>query len=132
MSMTSIPRNGAQETSTPTNTWIGSAGLDRSLMQCPSTLRPRRRPSPLRPARARERDGRASMRTEFAVGTRGWWALRIGAAGVVYGDIGTSPLYTWNEARHTGTLTSAADVLGAASLVFWTVTLGITVKYLRL
>lgn len=63
---------------------------------------------------------------------RAWWALRLGAAGVVYGDIGTSPLYAWNEIRHSGTLQSAQDVLGAASLVFWTVTLGISLKYVRL
>lgn len=63
---------------------------------------------------------------------RAWWALRVGAAGVVYGDIGTSPLYTWNELHHTGTLVSDADVLGAASLVFWTLTLAITVKYVQL
>ena len=56
-------------------------------------------------------------------------ALTLGAIGVVYGDIGTSPLYTWNEIRRTGVLTGPGEVLGATSLVLWTLTLAITVKY---
>src|SRR5687768_11581987 len=70
--------------------------------------------------------------SETRAGDRAWWTLRLAAAGVVYGDIGTSPLYAWGEVRHTGTLGRPEDILGAASLIFWTLTLGITVKYVQL
>jgi KUP system potassium uptake protein len=58
-------------------------------------------------------------------------ALSFGALGVVYGDIGTSPLYALKEAfsGHIGLAPSPADVLGVLSLVFWALTLVISVKY---
>jgi KUP system potassium uptake protein len=43
--------------------------------------------------------------------------LALAALGVVYGDIGTSPLYAWNEIHHTGALKNPADVLGVTSLL---------------
>ncbi len=56
----------------------------------------------------------------------------IGALGVVYGDIGTSPLYALKEAAkaatHGGALSSAA-VLGIVSLIFWALITIISVKY---
>ncbi len=56
----------------------------------------------------------------------------IGALGVVYGDIGTSPLYALKEAAkaaaHGGPLTSEA-VLGVASLILWALILIISIKY---
>jgi KUP system potassium uptake protein len=56
----------------------------------------------------------------------------IGALGVVYGDIGTSPLYALKEAAkaaaHGGPLTSEA-ILGVASLILWALILIISVKY---
>ncbi len=58
--------------------------------------------------------------------------LSLAALGVVYGDIGTSPLYAWNEIARTGVLTGPDQVLGATSLVWWTLTLAITVKYVML
>jgi KUP system potassium uptake protein len=53
------------------------------------------------------------------------------AIGVVYGDIGTSPLYTIKEAfsPHYGLTADAPTVLGILSLVFWSLILVITVKY---
>jgi KUP system potassium uptake protein len=58
-------------------------------------------------------------------------ALAVGAIGVVYGDIGTSPLYALREAlrpvAHDGL--ARAEVLGVISLLIWTVTLIVTVKY---
>ncbi|SNS25442.1 KUP system potassium uptake protein [Geodermatophilus saharensis] len=59
-------------------------------------------------------------------------ALVIGALGVVYGDIGTSPLYAMETvfAVDGGAVGAATrDVLGVASLVFWSLTLTVTVKY---
>ncbi|WP_456914034.1 potassium transporter Kup [Geodermatophilus sp. SYSU D00696] len=59
-------------------------------------------------------------------------ALVLGALGVVYGDIGTSPLYAVETvfAVDGGAVrTTADDVLGVASLVFWSLTITVTVKY---
>jgi len=61
----------------------------------------------------------------------GFWALAFGSVGVVFGDIGTSPLYAMREAlRHTrhGIATDVA-VLGVVSLVTWALVLIVTVKY---
>ena len=60
-----------------------------------------------------------------------FWALALGAIGVVFGDIGTSPLYAMREAlSHTrGTVGLTDAVLGVISLVIWTLTLIVTVKY---
>ncbi len=56
-------------------------------------------------------------------------ALTLGALGVVYGDIGTSPIYAFNEAVKAGGDTRI-EILGVLSLVFWTLTLVVSVKYL--
>jgi len=58
-------------------------------------------------------------------------ALVLGALGVVYGDIGTSPLYTLREAfGETGGLpVQEATVLGVLSLVFWALIIVVTIKY---
>ena len=61
-----------------------------------------------------------------------FWALTIGSIGVVYGDIGTSPLYALREAvvaaAHGGTATSEA-VLGVLSLILWALIFIVTLKY---
>ncbi len=56
--------------------------------------------------------------------------LVLGAIGVVYGDIGTSPLYTMKQAfgQHGAELTPS-NVLGVLSLVFWALILVVSVKY---
>src|SRR6478736_5044879 len=58
--------------------------------------------------------------------------LSIAALGVVYGDIGTSPLYALRECFHGthGIEPSAGNVLGVLSLIFWSLTLIISIKYL--
>ena len=58
-------------------------------------------------------------------------ALIIGAIGVVFGDIGTSPLYTLKEAfsPHYGLTPDHDTVLGILSLVFWALMLVVTLKY---
>jgi KUP system potassium uptake protein len=58
-------------------------------------------------------------------------ALVVGAIGIVFGDIGTSPLYTIKEAfsPHYGLSPDHATVLGILSLVFWSLVIVITVKY---
>lgn len=56
-------------------------------------------------------------------------ALTLAALGVVYGDIGTSPIYAFNEAVRAGGDTTA-EILGVLSLVFWTLTAVVSIKYL--
>ncbi|MEI9406909.1 potassium transporter Kup [Mesorhizobium argentiipisi] len=58
--------------------------------------------------------------------------LVLGALGVVYGDIGTSPLYAFREALFVAASDGSAtreDVLGILSLIIWALTLIVTVKY---
>jgi KUP system potassium uptake protein len=59
--------------------------------------------------------------------------LSLGALGVVYGDIGTSPLYAFREsldgAGHELAVQSV-NVLGVLSLIFWALIVVISVKYL--
>jgi len=60
-------------------------------------------------------------------------ALTLSALGVVYGDIGTSPLYTLQLIFEGGHVPVVADnVLGVLSLIFWTMTIIVSVKYVLL
>jgi KUP system potassium uptake protein len=56
-------------------------------------------------------------------------ALSLGATGVVFGDIGTSPLYAFRESFANGGKTPE-DVFGVVSLIFWALMIVVTVKYL--
>src|SRR3989449_7032948 len=64
---------------------------------------------------------------------RGRYLARLSllALGVVYGDIGTSPLYALREAFHGqhGIPVTQGNVLGVLSLIFWSLLLIVTVKY---
>jgi KUP system potassium uptake protein len=66
----------------------------------------------------------------------GQLALAVGALGVVFGDIGTSPLYTVQTVFSPGdphpVTVSAENVFGTISLIFWSVTLIVTVTYVLL
>jgi KUP system potassium uptake protein len=63
----------------------------------------------------------------------GFWELTLGAIGVVYGDIGTSPLYAVHEsvlaAAGPGNPVSHEVVLGILSLIIWALLLVVTLKY---
>ena len=61
----------------------------------------------------------------------GFWALTIGSIGVVYGDIGTSPIYAFREANRvaSGGLPDPAAVLGVLSLIFWSLIVVVTLNY---
>jgi KUP system potassium uptake protein len=68
----------------------------------------------------------ASLKSHTAVA----YAPLVGALGVVFGDIGTSPLYAMQAAlADADPAAGRDDVYGPVSLVFWTLTLGVTVKY---
>ncbi|WP_332774299.1 potassium transporter Kup [Phenylobacterium sp.] len=60
-----------------------------------------------------------------------FYALALGAIGVVFGDIGTSPLYAMKEALHHSRSGGATElaVLGVVSLVIWALLLIVTLKY---
>ena len=60
-------------------------------------------------------------------------ALTLGALGVVYGDIGTSPLYAFKEVFAHGHLAPTPDnIHGILSLMFWTLTVIVSLKYVTL
>jgi len=64
--------------------------------------------------------------------TSGFWTLTIGSVGVVYGDIGTSPLYAFREAAKAaapGGAITQNEVFGVLSLIFWALTIIVTLKY---
>ena len=65
---------------------------------------------------------------------QGTAALALGALGVVYGDIGTSPLYTMKEVLNpaNGVQLVAADIIGAVSAIFWALMVVVTLKYVVL
>src|SRR6516165_4194528 len=58
----------------------------------------------------------------------GFVTLTVGSLGIVYGDIGTSPLYAMDQLFFGGVQTPN-DVLGGVSLVIWTITIIVAVKY---
>jgi K+ transporter len=79
----------------------------------------------------------AQQRAEHAApgqhATSSLWKLTLGSVGVVYGDIGTSPLYAMRESLHAaseGGALGRADVLGVISLLIWALGLIITFKYI--
>src|SRR5215210_8473031 len=63
----------------------------------------------------------------------GFCPLALGALGVVYGDIGTSPLYAFREsvaaATHGGANVTRDIIIGVLSMILWSLVLVVTVKY---
>ncbi|MGC2123198.1 MAG: KUP/HAK/KT family potassium transporter [Xanthobacteraceae bacterium] len=89
-------------------------------------------------ALTRLRKARAVVSAPAAISSRAprgsSFGLTVGALGIVYGDIGTSPLYAMDQlffGRAAGAQTPA-DVLGGVSLVIWTITVIVAVKYATL
>ena len=67
--------------------------------------------------------------------TSGFWALTLGSIGVVFGDIGTSPLYAFREAvagAAHGQPVTRVIVLGVLSLILWALLIVVTAKYVLL
>ncbi len=63
-------------------------------------------------------------------GRRENWLLTLGSLGVVYGDIGTSPLYALRESiLHAGDAPTEMEVIGIVSLLIWALVLVVTLKY---
>ncbi|NEW90671.1 potassium transporter Kup [Rhodopseudomonas sp. BR0M22] len=73
--------------------------------------------------------------TSEAPDKTGFWALTLGGIGVVFGDIGTSPLYAFREAVAGATHGGPASrvlVLGVLSLILWSLLIVVTAKYVLL
>jgi KUP system potassium uptake protein len=89
------------------------------------------RPSPLSdlPSAAHPPNGDGTSAVKAASA-----AMVVGALGVVFGDIGTSPLYTLRESfvHGSGMTPTPRHVLGVLSILFWAVTLTVTIKYVTL
>ncbi|WP_082477073.1 potassium transporter Kup [Rhizobium sp. Leaf371] len=64
-------------------------------------------------------------------GKHGYLGLAIGSIGVVYGDIGTSPLYAFREALRPVAAdgVTRGEIIGLVSLMIWTLTIIVTLKY---
>ena len=56
-------------------------------------------------------------------------AMALAALGVVYGDIGTSPLYAFKQAAEAGGTPSPETITGIASLILWSLILIVSFKY---
>jgi KUP system potassium uptake protein len=76
-----------------------------------------------------------SSETHEGAPTSGFWALSLGSIGVVFGDIGTSPLYAFraavNDAAHSEAV-SRIMVLGVLSMILWALFIVVTAKYVLL
>lgn len=73
-----------------------------------------------------------SHRPGTKYGSAGFWTLTLGCIGVVYGDIGTSPLYALREAViAAGGIEAVAreDIVGVLSLMIWSLIVIVTLKY---
>jgi KUP system potassium uptake protein len=81
---------------------------------------------PLEDETVHDRAGTPSLRRDLG--------LMLGALGVVFGDIGTSPLYAMSQSALAagGATPRAAAVLGALSLIFWALVIVVSVKYVGL
>ena len=78
------------------------------------------------------RGGASSAEPKSAQPSSQLWKLALGALGVVYGDIGTSPLYAVRECFDPahGLAPTPANVLGILSLITWALILVVVIKYL--
>ncbi|MDD2902792.1 MAG: potassium transporter Kup [Syntrophales bacterium] len=83
------------------------------------------RPAPSSPPEAADRGSTSKP------GLKRTLALSLGALGIVYGDIGTSPLYAVKECFHGlhAIAITHANIVGVMSLIFWSLTMVITIKY---
>jgi KUP system potassium uptake protein len=85
------------------------------------------------PASGKAKAGGASSAHAAAHRHGSFLALTLGSIGVVYGDIGTSPLYAFKESlvhvMQDGTAATPMEVIGIVSLIFWALIIVVTLKY---
>ena len=75
-----------------------------------------------------------TARHDHAGSPAGLLRLTVGAIGIVFGDIGTSPLYAFREtfAGHHPLPVDRPHVLGVLSLIFWSMMIVVTLKYVSI
>ena len=94
----------------------------------PRTIRTPEQPSAARPAPPRPPVSQPKRHAASNLA-----ALTLGAIGVVYGDIGTSPLYALKEVFANGRVPLSPDnVYGVLSMIFWTLMVVVSLKYVAL
>jgi KUP system potassium uptake protein len=103
------------------------------------TIKPSQDENPLPPSDAPlngdQNSGRASQEIHNTHDTHtktGFASLALGSVGVVYGDIGTSPLYALKESLHHTAkdgIVSSLEVIGVISLLIWALIIVVTLKY---
>jgi len=79
-------------------------------------------------------EGGAAPAADIPAARKRFWALALASVGVVFGDIGTSPLYAFKESIHHMTVAGDGvlkrdDVLGVISLMVWSLIIVVTLKY---
>src|SRR5215475_8132763 len=88
---------------------------------------------PLSRVAAADRGGAIAAKAHHPTRRPNFWALTLGAIGIVYGDIGTSPLYAMREsvvaAVGAGNPANEVAVFGILSLIIWALILIVTIKY---
>ena len=87
------------------------------------------------PARKATQTAAATEAAHLPAHATNTWALALGSVGVVYGDIGTSPLYAFREAVHASVGSGPMDrnvILGVLSLILWSLIIVVTCKYVLL
>src|SRR5262249_45012500 len=104
----------------------GRSMLHRSILRRPMM-------SLLGTVAAAHRGGAIADKPHGKGGGAAFWALTLGSIGVVYGDIGTSPLYAMREsvlaAVGPGNPANETAVFGILSLIIWALILIVTLKY---
>src|SRR5947208_9147576 len=107
----------------------GAAGLRRIREPNAKPRRQHRGDDPGHPSRPRRVDHRGG-----AWGATGLAGLSVAALGVVFGDIGTSPVYTFRECFNPehGLPLDAEHALGVLSMIFWALIIVVTIKYVLL
>ncbi|HVN12870.1 MAG TPA: KUP/HAK/KT family potassium transporter [Kineosporiaceae bacterium] len=87
-------------------------------------------------AAASNATGRVAATSRLGAGAAVRWSLVVAALGVVFGDIGTSPIYTmatvFNPADPHPVTVARVSIFGVASLIFWSLTIIVTIKYVLL
>jgi KUP system potassium uptake protein len=74
-------------------------------------------------------DTRAEGAPEAARPNKAFWGLTFGSLGIVFGDVGTSPLYALRESLASVGTPHDSEIIGIVSLLIWSLTLVVTLKY---
>src|SRR5690349_25108564 len=132
---TSVPGSSALTTSAPRSARIRPANGPATARDRSSTRSPSRGLGGIIWSSVCSLAGRGGM-VSSNQRAAAQWALAVGALGVVFGDIGTSPLYTvqtvFNPSDPHPVTVSTQTIFGIVSLIFWSITIIVTLTYVVL